>query len=319
MIMEMASLGRASSLAALTLLCGILAAEPAAATEHKRFFTDGDGTIAIRSTKNKHRFRGRFRTRHGTYLRKALRQINGVFGGSLTRPETRISLRLIEVLSHLRLELDGGWITISSGFRSSRYNQKLRKRGRTVAKASLHLYGMAADVKISGVNAKRLWEFAREHKVGGAGFYGGPWVHIDVGPARSWTQGTANVRAGKSDHNKRIILVPEYDIYAAGEEMRLRFARMTAFPIGVEARGFTLHRKTGSKWKEIAAVSPRFGGALPAGCALFRNTSEMLGVTWPLPKHLAQGRYRIGVTFCESVWEAMPPEIASYEFRVRRR
>lgn len=319
MIIEMASVGRASCVVGLALLWGGFAVEPAAAAAQGRFFTHGDGTIAIRSTKSKQRFRGRFRSRRGTYLPKALRRISRVFGGSATKPEAHISLRLIEVLSYLRLELDGGWITISSGYRSPRYNRNLRKRGKTVAKASLHLYGMAADVKITGVDAKRLWEFARKHRVGGAGFYGGPWVHIDVGPARSWTQGTANVRSGKSDHNKRIILVPEYDIYAAGEQMRLRFARMTAFPIGVQTDSFTLQRKAGSKWKETATISPQFGEARRSGCALFRGASEMIGVTWPLPKRLAAGRYRIGLGFCDPKWESMPQEITSYEFRVRRR
>lgn len=315
-------------LAAQLLLIGAIAQlGPSAAASKRsplaRFFAMGDGRIALRSTHNKHRFRGRYRDAKGNYRRRALRRINAVFGARYGDPDARISLRLIEALSFLRAKLHGGWITISSGYRSPRYNRKLRAKGRTVAKASLHQYGMAADISIQKVPAKKLWMAVRRHGLGGAGFYGSRWVHIDVGPARWWTQGTANVHKGISNHNKRIILVPRFDIYAIGERMRLRFARMTAYPIGVQPT-FVLQRKRGDQWKSVgelplnARTAKRSGTAKRAKCSRFSDMAAMTGLAVALPAELAPGRYRLRVRFCDNKWEAMPEEIGSYVFAVRR-
>jgi uncharacterized protein YcbK (DUF882 family) len=178
---------------ALALLALLALAGQGRAAPATRFFINGPGTIRIKSIKNPYRFRGRYRRPDGRYIPAALRRISRVFGA---RPPVQIAPRLIEALAFMRHELKGGWVIISSGYRSPKYNKGLRSRGKTVAKASMHLYGMAADLRITGVNSKRAWQFAREHKVGGAGYYGDRWIHIDVGPARFWTQGTANVRKG---------------------------------------------------------------------------------------------------------------------------
>lgn len=290
----------------------------AAPQQPARFFKRGSGLIKIRSTKNNHRFVGRYRARGGKYLPRALQRINRVFDGDHRKPQTRISLRLIELLAHLRDHHRGGWITLNSGYRSPRYNKNLRKRGKTVAKASLHLFGMAADLRITGVDSKKVWQYIRDKKIAGAGYYGNPRIHVDVGPARSWTQGTANVRSGKSDHNKRVILVPEYDIYASAETLRLDFARMTAYPISLKARALVLERREGKKWRRVQTFTPRLrGGARPGACKRFDDRLEMLGLRWRLPAELPSGRYRVRVTFCNKKQPAMPAEITSYEFQVR--
>jgi uncharacterized protein YcbK (DUF882 family) len=283
-----------------------------------RFFTHGNGYLKIKSTKNRYRFAGRYRRQDGTYIKSALRRINRVFGASYTLPRARISLRLIELLAHLRKELKGGWIIISSGYRDPRYNRKLHDMGRTVAKSSLHQYGMAADLRIQGVKSKRIWSFMRERKLGGGGYYGSPWMHVDSGPPRWWTQGTANVRKGISEHNKRLILVPEHDRYAPGERLRLRFARMTAYPIGIQPAGFVLERRVGDGWEKVRAFSPRFPRKTSVKCPKFNSVDEMLGITWRLPARLQPGRYRIRASFCDVQWEAMPKQITSYELEVTR-
>jgi uncharacterized protein YcbK (DUF882 family) len=287
------------------------------ATGVERFAIAGPGRIKIRSTKNRFRFAGRYRRRDGRYIVRALRRINRVFDATYGRPADQVSLRLIEVLAFLQNELEGGWIVISSGYRSPEYNKKLRDRGGTVAKASLHQFGMAADLKLEGVKTKAAWRFARKHKVGGAGYYNSPWMHVDVGPVRFWTQGTANVRKGKSEHNKRIILVPHYDRYLAGETMQLRFARMTAFPIGVEP-AFALERAVDGQWRAVKRVAADIGRS-PRGCAQFEGIAEMARVRWTIPPELEPGRYRLRVSFCEIRWEAMPRSITSYEFSVTER
>jgi uncharacterized protein YcbK (DUF882 family) len=311
-----ASAGRALALLLAPLLALPLPAAAAPRSERaiQRFATVGPGRIKIRSTKNRFRFAGRYRRRDGRYIVRALRRINRVFDATYGRPADQVSLRLIEVLAFLQSELQSGWIVISSGYRSPEYNKKLRDRGGTVAKASLHQFGMAADLKLEGVKTKAAWRFARKHKVGGAGYYNSPWMHVDVGPVRFWTQGTANVRKGKSEHNKRIILVPHYDRYLAGETMQLRFARMTAFPIGVEP-AFALERAVDGRWRAVKQVPADLGRSAP-GCAKFEGIAEMARVRWAIPPELEPGRYRLRVSFCEIRWEAMAQSITSYEFNV---
>ena len=76
---------------------------------------------------------------------------------------------------------------IISGFRSDSSNQRLRENSEGVAKNSLHTYGMAIDVRMEGVADTRIWQTAVELGMGGAGLYrGSEFVHLDVGPVRSW-------------------------------------------------------------------------------------------------------------------------------------
>lgn len=308
----MSSLAHRTAL--LFLLCVLVADRPALSAPSRRFFAVGDGTLKIRSTKNRVRFSGRFRDKRGRYIERALKKINRVFDASYSKETERVSLRLLELLSHLREKLAGGWITISSGYRSPSYNTNLRDKGKTVAKASLHLFGMAADLSIQGVDSRKMWSFIREQKLGGAGYYGDPQVHIDVGPARSWTQGTASVRQGKSDHNKRIILVPQFDIYAAGEQLTMRFVRMTAFPIWIERKTFVMQKQSKTAWKPVLTFAPRFKKTAAAACQMFGSVEQMAKIRWTIPRQMRPGRYRIQATFCNRKWEAMPEQIVSYEF-----
>jgi uncharacterized protein YcbK (DUF882 family) len=292
----------------------LLLTRPAAAEEPDRFFFMGTGELKIRSTKNKHRFSGRYRTKDGRYRRAALRRINRVFGANINRDGGRISLRLIELYSKLRADLKGGWVIISSGYRGPEYNKKIRDAGGTVALSSLHQYGMAADIRITGVKSKKIWELVRAEKLGGAGYYGSRWVHIDVGYARSWTQGTANVRKGRSVENKLIQLVPWFDVYRPGELLRLRFVRMTAFPIGVKRR-FVLERETGGgEWKKVRTFRPGLGKK--GRCPAFGSIASMARIRWRLPADLAPGRYRARADFCNRKWKKMPKKAVSRAFQI---
>lgn len=292
----------------------LLPALPARAAEPERFFIMGTGTLRIRSTKNALRFSGRYRAADGRYVRKALRRINAVFGADVDRDGGRVSLRLIELYSRLLADLKGGWIVISSGYRGPRYNKMIRDRGGTVALSSLHQYGMAADLRITGVKSKMLWQRVKERKLGGAGWYGSPWVHVDVGWPRSWTQGTANVRKGRSLHNKLVNLVPWFDRYRPGELLRLRFVRMTAFPIGVQPV-LELQRQSGEeRWEKAQSFRPALGRR--GRCPTFDSIASMARVRWKLPADLAPGRYRVRARFCERKWDEMREDALSRAFEV---
>lgn len=288
------------------------------------FFIAGDGKIAIRSVKTGRRFRGRYRDAQGRYRRRALAAITRVYGGSEKDPEARMALRFVELLAYLQRAFKSPWVEIASGYRAPTYNAKLRAKGRTVAKASLHLYGMAADLRLRGVDSKKMWELIRDGKLAGAGYYGSPWVHVDVGPARSWTQGTADVRSGRSDANKMLLLIPERDIYRPGQRAAWRLVRMTAYPVGLRARRpFELERKEGETstkagtWTKVGVAGLRFGrGHSKRGCVLHAARETLRG-RWRIPKNLKTGRYRLRVHFCQTrQHKGMPKQIVSYEFEL---
>jgi hypothetical protein len=85
----------------------------------------------------------------------------------------------------------GRRINVNSGYRSPAYNASLRG----AAKSSYHMQGMAMDISWSGMNNETREEFvriARSNGFRGIGRYGpsaGNFVHIDIGPERTWSKG----------------------------------------------------------------------------------------------------------------------------------
>ena len=282
-----------------------------------RYFYSGDGIIKLVNAKNGASFNGKYRGKDGSYKKEALRDIHRVFNAEYGRQISEISPRLIEFLDFLEDQLrPEAEITIISGWRSPEYNTKLREKGRLAAKASLHQYGMAADIKIDGVLSKRVWNYVKGLGFGGTGYYHSEFVHVDVGPARSWDEKTSGVGTGISEDNKLIRLVTDRDIYLPGERITLRFIRMTAFPIGV-SQEFILEgvEKDGSL-KKIAAFKPSFEVETGGDCPQLHDISEMMGITFVLPEGLPSGRYQVRASFCDKQWEKMPQDIATPEFEI---
>jgi uncharacterized protein YcbK (DUF882 family) len=289
-------------------------------TDVSRYFYKGDGKIKLFSEKNGISFNGQYRKSKGIYDEKALKTIHRLFGAEKDRPLSTISLRLIEFLDYLEDNLHpGARVTIVSGWRSPQYNTDLRNKGRLAAKASLHQYGMAADIKIKGTSSKRVWNTVKKLGFGGTGYYKGELVHIDVGPARSWDEKTSGVGTDISTQNKLIGLVTEYDIYLPGEMIDLRFIRMTAFPIGVNPEFFLEKVENNGQSKVMARFKPSFAIAAKSQCPRFSDIDQMMGIRWKLPNDILSGRYKIRASFCQRLWEDMPTEIFTPEFDIRHR
>jgi uncharacterized protein YcbK (DUF882 family) len=310
------------SLLTVLLVLGLIlsgATVRAADIGDSRFFFSGDGRVDLLSEKNGHSFAGPYR--HGTqrYDETALQTICRVFDAPYDPELSNLSLRLLEFLDFLQDNLNrGAKITITSGYRSPEYNARERNRGGLAAKASLHQYGMAADIKMEGVPARRVWDTVKTLGFGGAGYYHGDTVHIDVGPARSWDETTSGVGTGISDDNKLIGLVSDYDRYRPGEMVTLRFIRMTAFPIGV-ASEFALDRGTGPTGvKKTIQFTPSLKIAAGPTCPEFEDIDQMASIRWRLPADLAPGRYAVRARFCGIEWKGMPPEITTPEFVIVR-
>lgn len=78
-------------------------------------------------------------------------------------------------------------IGVISGYRSPATNAMLAARSKGVAKNSYHLRGMAVDIRMPGRPLAELRDAALRLRRGGVGYYPkSDFVHVDVGPVRSW-------------------------------------------------------------------------------------------------------------------------------------
>lgn len=87
-----------------------------------------------------------------------------------------IDSRLVDYLQMIRSHFNKP-VTISSGYRTASYNASV---GGT--KTSYHVQGMAADIKVDGVNPVIVGMYAQTIGAGGIGLYAyvsGGFVHID--------------------------------------------------------------------------------------------------------------------------------------------
>lgn len=78
-------------------------------------------------------------------------------------------------------------IQIVCGYRTPHTNEYLRMHGHGVARHSLHMKGMAIDIRVPGVRAAELRDAALALHRGGVGYYAASnFVHIDTGRVRRW-------------------------------------------------------------------------------------------------------------------------------------
>ena len=76
-------------------------------------------------------------------------------------------------------------VDITSGYRTKKTNEKLRRNSYNVAKNSMHLVGRAIDFRIRNRSISNLEKVAEKLTPGGLGIYSG-FIHIDTGPYRRW-------------------------------------------------------------------------------------------------------------------------------------
>ena len=89
---------------------------------------------------------------------------------------------LTAALGNPDLEID-----VLCGYRTPRSNEFLRTHGHGVARHSLHMQGMAIDIRVPGVSAARVRDAALALHRGGVGYYAASdFVHVDVGRVRRW-------------------------------------------------------------------------------------------------------------------------------------
>jgi uncharacterized protein YcbK (DUF882 family) len=124
----------------------------------------------------------------GAYLREGLGQIDRVLRDHRTNLVHQIDRRLLSVLDSVQAGLDTAEpFEVISGYRSPVTNALLVKTTSGVAPGSLHLAGMAIDIRVPGRPLAVVRDTAKALGAGGVGYYpDSNFIHVDVGRVRYW-------------------------------------------------------------------------------------------------------------------------------------
>jgi uncharacterized protein YcbK (DUF882 family) len=287
----------------LVVLC---VAAPAAAAP-PRFFVMGTGRLGVESAHSGEHATVTYRGADGAYDPAALARLDHLFRSSDGR-ERAMSLRLVEMLSHVQQLAGGASLRIVSGYRSPVYNQALRDKGVRAAGGSLHTEGLAADVAFPKASLHDLWLTIRGLECCGAGYYAKEgFLHIDVGRPRFWEPATSRVEENLSDGNARLFARTEYDRYATGEDMVVAIHSLTTPPVRI-AREAKIVGEGGE------AVGVRVEGALPErdGCLEVGETGARVRV-----KAAVAVAGKVELATCEPRAERTPESVEGNRVEVR--
>jgi len=125
---------------------------------------------------------------NGRYEPDALSAINYVLRDYRNGEEHVIDPKLLDLLHLLHRTLDSTTpFSVISGYRSPATNAAMHEHSAGVASHSLHMQGMAIDIRLEDCALKDLHTAARDMGIGGVGYYPElDFVHVDVGRVRYW-------------------------------------------------------------------------------------------------------------------------------------
>jgi uncharacterized protein YcbK (DUF882 family) len=124
----------------------------------------------------------------GRYVPDAMRRINWVLRDHHTDEVRRINPDLLDLLTKLHAKLRTREpFQVISGYRSPATNAWLAAMTDGVAQHSLHIEGMAVDIRVPDRSLVKVQQAALSLAAGGVGFYPrSDFVHVDVGRIRHW-------------------------------------------------------------------------------------------------------------------------------------
>jgi uncharacterized protein YcbK (DUF882 family) len=127
---------------------------------------------------------------NGRYLPDALAEVDHVLRDFRTGEVHPIAPDLLDLLALLRTQLETVQpVSVISGYRSPLTNARLRGEHEHsgVASRSLHMRGMAIDIRVPGRSLAAVHTAALAQRGGGVGYYPtSDFVHVDVGRVRTW-------------------------------------------------------------------------------------------------------------------------------------
>jgi uncharacterized protein YcbK (DUF882 family) len=127
---------------------------------------------------------------NGAYLPDALAAINRILRDFRTGDIQPIEPHLLDTMVRLHGKLETSTpFEVISGYRSPATNAALHAKSEEsgVAVKSLHMQGMAVDIRVPGRPLMLLRNAAVSERAGGVGYYPqSDFVHVDVGRVRRW-------------------------------------------------------------------------------------------------------------------------------------
>ena len=126
--------------------------------------------------------------RNGRYIPSALNEIDWFMRDWRTNQSIQMDIRAIDLWSKLHKVLRTRRpFELISGYRTPESNAILRVSSKGVAQRSLHMMGLAADMRLRGRTVEEIARAAVLAGAGGVGVYArSDSVHVDAGPNRHW-------------------------------------------------------------------------------------------------------------------------------------
>jgi uncharacterized protein YcbK (DUF882 family) len=124
----------------------------------------------------------------GEYIPEVTKEINHFMRDWRSDDVLKMDPRNFDIIAaaHRLLDVSEPYMLLS-GYRSPSTNAMLRSKSGGVAKNSLHLKGMAADLRLKSRSVSQMARAAEACSAGGVGHYPrSNFVHMDCGPVRTW-------------------------------------------------------------------------------------------------------------------------------------
>ena len=122
------------------------------------------------------------------YIAGALAEYRRFFADFRTGESMDMDPGVFDILTAMQVLTgsDGTWEIISA-YRSPVTNARLHAKSAGVSERSLHMYGKALDLRLTGVALDKLRDAAWSLQRGGVGYYPAPnFIHVDTGRVRRW-------------------------------------------------------------------------------------------------------------------------------------
>ena len=125
---------------------------------------------------------------NGEYIPEAITAISRILRDHRSNEVYPMNPLLLDLLHGITSRIEARQpLHVISGYRSPRTNAQLAAHSRGVAKHSLHMQGMAVDIRMPGHSLAQLRKVAVALQGGGVGYYpASDFVHVDVGRVRYW-------------------------------------------------------------------------------------------------------------------------------------
>jgi uncharacterized protein YcbK (DUF882 family) len=126
--------------------------------------------------------------RDGLYLLEPMEELRAFLADWRDGEKKEIDPRLMDILWKIQ-QVSGSNETyeVISAYRSPGTNRYLRNKSNGVAQNSQHILGKAIDVRLRGMDTRKLRDVALQLKLGGVGYYEKTdFIHVDTGRVRRW-------------------------------------------------------------------------------------------------------------------------------------